>query len=688
MKLEDIIKNTCNLIIKNYIPSSLGIFGLLESLTNNSTHTNTALSCLSYFILSTINDYKINKKFNPVENELIKVKENKLSNFVDFTINNPNLVGGIAFGITSYAGFELFKNLKVPPADFKELYFTYFLSLTPILATSTSLLVRNYEKIKKIKSNIKKIKTNTAEKIWNFAFEHPILVSSIYPLYKLNEFLENHSYKLNNKNNPFNSTTQYLLTPGTVTASMILLSSLTLTYLGGIFHGSSIRYWKNKLSKVYNKVLKNNDKIIEKQKNLLILPGSIENKIESLIELGNLYYENDKRKAFDNYKKALKLFNKKSSEISFIDNFKKSIWYERKINSNNTGNILLSLLNEDKKEIKNLELKITRENYELKYLYGKALEIAGDEIEGNNLKLEAVLDGIETNKIKKYEESKNIIIKFNDEILNEQVILKKNTRENLENELIFTKAIKEVIRNEEKYYVANPIGIINIDKSNFYVAEYADGKELYELINKELLSKAVDFMGLVHAKINYKGENRNYIKIIKDKLNSVNIKEEIIDSICNNLYPCIESFDILPKVCNLDAHPKNWIIDEDDIIMIDKENPRPVPPTFDTSNLLDFKEGLSLKEKYEIVNRHRLAIRNYGGSWIKKDFFNLAYLNSTIERALEFRGSINYSFVWDIMLKNSLIAIEEINKNFPNYYNKYKEQYNNLEKSINLICDV
>ena len=64
---------------------------------------------------------------------------------------------------------------------------------------------------------------------------------------------------------------------------------------------------------------------------------------------------------------------------------------------------------------------------------------------------------------------------------------------------------KSPIARDEAFAYAPFVNYIlkgNLFLKEAYVAEYADGKELYELINKELLSKAVDFMGLVHAKIN------------------------------------------------------------------------------------------------------------------------------------------------------------------------------------------
>ncbi|MBI5391735.1 hypothetical protein HZB00_01910, partial [Candidatus Woesearchaeota archaeon] len=154
-----------------------------------------------------------------------------------------------------------------------------------------------------------------------------------------------------------------------------LYATIGTALAGGIFHSMSRKLIRHKMQGQWHALFGNVDKAIQHQEKVLELPTSLEQRIAHLVGLGNLYLEKAGKtetieekqqiheKGMVQYRKAVRLFDKKSPSFSHFDYFYGALGLKglfRKIQRwNNKDNdirvLFLDLLNHDPRAVQDIE---------------------------------------------------------------------------------------------------------------------------------------------------------------------------------------------------------------------------------------------------------------------------------------------------------------------------------------------
>ncbi len=663
----------------------------------------------------------------------------------NWVLNNPKIMGilGAAAGffVSHLDKIDLMMNTyginKIPADIFGETRDSIF-SRAVIAGLLTEASVRGLKNIRKIKKSIKKMKTKVAprkklaiiaEKVYNFVFEHSILmsgavsISSVYyiqrRLYELEEELKKRPdipegafiprpWRGNFLDNVVNKPEE-MINLLLVEGGFFGLGTLVALTAGGYFlHTHSIREHALRARKLYNAARGRNPEARECQKELADFPNSIEKRIEDIVELGNMHYdEGNKEEAFKSYRMAMSLLTKKSDDAAYADFLRKTPgvsrmirWYKRRRSAKtkqqkDINEIFIDLLNKDRRALIRVRKELESEKDPLQiYVYAKALEFFGENKEAAAQKQRAVRMRLEDDpKTFLITGSKNPVFRFHDQMLNAEVIAKSGTLEKLERERKTTEIAKTLLRDFENFDVPEPIGIIRHHGRDCYIMEYASGDLLSDRITNHEYSPneiyaSAEFMAYLHAKLGKEGlEERDYAESITERLSLAGVPQEALLSIKNNIHAATKSLEFIIRACNLDSHPRNRIVDEfGGIVAVDLETDRLIPVTADAANLLD-QYCISDDEKEKALDDYIRAFQHYSGEHIESRMYRLAYLNSVIVRALEIYSQVRSlnPAVKEASLMNAQEAILKIRKNHQIYYLAYEKEYKELAEAIKVL---
>lgn len=686
-----------------------------------------AASYCNYLIASTTKEYLLEgRKLRPPERTLYS-----------WFLHNPKLVallGAITGSLIAYQAEssiidEIYRvTTNRLPVELRVRIFERTLSGGLIGGVVSEALSKGLNNIRRIKKSIRKIKTNIAERVWNYIFEHPLALSAAATLATFSITYTNpynrvyptrtaYGRAVVLRGNFFHDLMEHpakmaqLGLEASLVGAIVLGSSLIA---GSVLHTHSIRELYYRTAKAVTYVCGYQQAGVYYQQKLVSLPNNSEKTIEDIVELGNMHYEaGDKENAFRYYRRALRLFNKKADQLSYADFFRRTVNFDRirrvfrrkKFDEDEKGSInrmFIDLLNKDPDALDGIK-KLVDSNPDdprVNYLYGKALEVLGYKESARRQKEKAITKIISSGlHLEVLTGNKNRVALFEDEMLREELIVKSATEESLNAEVATTERLRYILRDFDNYDVPIPIAIIKRGNKFYYVMEQASGELLADKIRNrtatpEEFYAVADFMGLIHARLNsYQRKEREYTEIIKERLTQAQVPELVVRRIQRSLYVTLPPLQKVEKICNKDAHPRNWMVDEfGGIVALDLEVDRLIPLTFDTANLLDQYEGLSDGEKYVILTRHVESFREYSAepADINMDDYKLAYLNSVLIRALEIYGQLKTTKreVVSASLNNAQRAIDRIQMDFELYYTRNRRQYQELYSAIEQLKSI
>ena len=485
-------------------------------------------------------------------------------------------------------------------------------------------------------------------------------------------------------------------------------NALTLGSLfiaSSVLHSYSLKEFGLRTAKTFYSIAGKRRKAIGLQQKIVDLPNSTERRIEDIVELGNLCYKDgEKVEAFSHYRRALRLFYKKSDEISYTDFFRRIVridylrkqikrFFYTKGEEKAINRAFIALLNKDQRALEYIKKEVEKDpdNPELRYLYGKAFEILGMKESGSRQKRIAIelkeRSGI---SVKETEGVKNNVLTFEDPMLGLEVIAKSGP--NIREEIATTKRLRELIADYENYDTPIPIGIMEIRGRECYVMEFAQGEILKKRIEDgeatlEELCDVADYMGLIHARLKPAGlKPRQYIDNITDRLTSSGISQELVWTVRTNLAPIFKSLEDIVWVYNKDSHTRNWYIDGGVVIALDMETEDTVPITVEAANLLGQDRKGTYEEKREVLERYISAFRRYSDKkiLIDREKYELAYLNSLVLRAFEVYSQVKgkHQDIKDAVIENAQEAIDRIRREHRKFFFLYSGQYTKLDDAL------
>ena len=698
-----IIKQSMPFLLRHPLLISSGLSAFFYSLSENPDHAEIQFlveaGSLTYLSLRAFNDYFI-------ERRSIRLKDSKElpSRLGGWLLDNPVIVsaGILVAGITSGAYFMI-SNQHEP---MEEILREYTFLLTPVNAALADITIRGIKNARKIKKGVQKLVTKRLESIYNHLYEHPIAVgigagASRFIYDVTTKFLPG---AYSTKPEVSGSYASWFAIGSTVTLITGLAAGSIPVLLGSLFHSHSLKLRKHKIKRVWHSFHKDKAKAIEEQRKLLEIPDSLDAKINGFVKLGELEIKNGEiENGFSRYRKALRLFDKKEDSETYSSFFNKAflindIASTKKYISGKyfLSDIILDLLRKDHNAVRSLGMlaQSMPNDYISRYIYGKALEIIGEKELGRREKLIAIRKILE----EKPEEteikgSKNRVILIEDGFLKTEIIKKHGSLEDLKAEIARTEEAQEVLRNFEDYYTPRPIGIDQESNQPYYLIEREDCKFLDQRIREDKSSldeflRVADYVGLINAKIKKDiGKERNAKETIELRMNKL-VDPILLSLLLDNLQPVLYASDAMPKVYNKDARPANiGIMDNEDLFGIDFEGGRFIPVTHDTANMLGDHRFLDRDKRFVLADAHRRSFMRYSKIKLSKRDFMLAYLNSTIIRALEVYSQVIPEEIKrrESWLLNARDAIEIMQKEFPSEYERNRKEYGNLRVGISKL---
>lgn len=593
--------------------------------------------------------------------------------------------------------------------------------------------LRNLTRIKKsIRSSISKEEkrgrtiSRTIENLYNEILIHPFLLTGLtFFSYFSNEYQKRiASGKLtgNFLDDVVNNTGQ-LASAITRTGFEDTVSLGCAMVAGSVLHTHSLREFGLRLTKTFYTVIGNREKAKDVQRRIVDLPNSTERNIEDIVELGNLCYrlagdaEDSKKEeyrtgAFRHYRKAMRIFSKKSDQISYADIFrgvcgigtlkKSARWLSRRVyglfgrdeGEETINDVFRGLLNNDQEALERIkQLAEKEQSPELIYLYGKALEVFGYKESGRKQKRKAV-EILKPDLALDRMPSKNLVFVLNHPLLKRELIGKHLDHEKLERERFALEEADRITREFEKYSVPMSLGVVDIKGLEYHVMEFNHGTSLEDKIKglqpgfsipedlERTLLDVSDYMALLHARIKLNLEERDHEQAIRRKLEDCNVDEYTKDLIQNNIYPLIDNLRTMPLVYHKDCHPANWIIGEDnDIAAIDFEAQHSARLPIDIAKLLNRDLTITEMDKIKILNNYVRSFEKYSGTRLPSgNQVYLAYLNAVIITALEAYSTGVESKKSTVV--NAMGGIQLIRQEYPEYYIRHRTNYDSLETAL------
>jgi hypothetical protein len=146
--------------------------------------------------------------------------------------------------------------------------------------------------------------------------------------------------------------------------------------------------------------------------------------------------------------------------------------------------------------------------------------------------------------------------------------------------------------NKREFLLPTPLEIFSLDKNIIYSMLRINGRELGEIIlyeddnrvKDECVKKTIEYLSIFHswhqAKMNRSNPYQLLTNPVRSILNSMEKESLTLASIGDSILNKFRSFEKvlhgLPLVEKKDAHPENWLVtDNNNIIMIDIEEPVP-----------------------------------------------------------------------------------------------------------------
>ncbi len=299
--------------------------------------------------------------------------------------------------------------------------------------------------------------------------------------------------------------------------------------------------------------------------------------------------------------------------------------------------------------------------------------------------------------------SKNPVFRFEEPMLNAEVIAKAGSEESLKEEISLTKRAERLVADFDGLYVPTPISIIEHNGRKYYIMEYASGELLSGKIKdvqdstekdkerKDLEQRIIEisgFLGMLHAGLNADFMPRDHIEAVEKKLKERGMDTPQIKDICISLAPSVKSLDASPLVYHKDAHPGNWYADEFGITALDFEANGAVRAQIDMAKLLNRHRLFDYSAQARFLDSYRQAFKKYSKNKtrVTDRVFHLAYLNAVIITAFEtYSSSVENTSVISDALLNAGDAVEIIRQEFSEYYKTNRTAYENLKKHMDKL---
>ncbi len=258
------------------------------------------------------------------------------------------------------------------------------------------------------------------------------------------------------------------------------------------------------------------------------------------------------------------------------------------------------------------------------------------------------------------------------------------SREDLEARAKIAGEVKKVIADNPVFDVEKTLHISEEVGERFYqIARFAKGKHLSEARSFEAYRMCAFFLGLVHSRLKSSKGNRDYRKILEERIADdvfIDFRADIISN-WGVLWDSLKE----DYVFDRDAHGRQWIISDDGVVIsLDHEDKGMNNRCIDLAKLIEDNDFFG-----ENFNKREAVIKGYCVSAQKPDGVSFkSYLNAVPIVAINAfyfykkRGSTDNREIVNFC-RNSMLCIERLKTMNSGDYNANAKKYDTLSKIIN-----
>lgn len=295
-------------------------------------------------------------------------------------------------------------------------------------------------------------------------------------------------------------------------------------------------------------------------------------------------------------------------------------------------------------------------------------------------------------------ESKNPVRVIKGDFMSSAFVIKSSSYSgSLEAEQELCERLSSLVAGHSIYCAPKPVCLLHGSDISLYIMKRSKGPTLLELLDSRAVSDdtlrgVIDFLALQHALLSLSDKDISLAYNMKSKVCSMhlNLSRSVAKEIVQNYRPVYESLKGCIFACSRDAHPQNWVIGDDGMIVSLDCEPRPnAPLQFDLVSLLEYSSHFSDEKKDALISAYIDSYNLHSSQKIvDRSGFHLSYLNSVIHRSLALcsawsspqRKSLHPQR--RIVLANALHAIDRIGSDHGEYYSEHYDQYAALKAAL------
>lgn len=352
---------------------------------------------------------------------------------------------------------------------------------------------------------------------------------------------------------------------------------------------------------------------------------------------------------------------------------------------------------------RNLEKAVEVENSaEINLLYAYFLNLTRDRKKGEQFaKTASIIKSDPNTEFKPIGETKNIVnIISGEKYISKGFVVKRNESfEHLQRERELIDIVASQLK-DPRFCLPTHLGEIELrdDKYESYMIR-DKGHTLLQRIKQKHpnleknLEDIADFLAEIYCAIpsSMLSEETSDISFIVDRMKEIDTSLDTIMQITDNLIPVINSFEDSPLVYKKDPTPLNWGILPDETIEAFDFEPAPAirleKDLVDLTDLDSFSEELKDKIHKRVISIFNA--KNIYGFKVDVEKSKLALRNGVLLRAFNLYSRLSRSKskrkIKEDLIKNANNALARIEKEFPDYYKSYKENYEELKAAISQL---
>lgn len=280
------------------------------------------------------------------------------------------------------------------------------------------------------------------------------------------------------------------------------------------------------------------------------------------------------------------------------------------------------------------------------------------------------------------------------------IIIKRGPYAQLETEGHWTRQIREMLHDQPVWHVPEVLAVVDRDKESYLVMKRGHGKHLEDVETVDAYARAAHLVAYLHAHMPQAWSQIGKRPIAERTRNSLRnahffpaVGENVLRTILQNYRPVYNAVTALPDAVNVDAHPRNiLLLDDDSLLKMDNEDKGISPLGFDVANLMRGRADMNpiITAYWDAYGTYRKKEKK-PEQRIEEKQFRLGCLASVVHRSIAFASAWSQPRLADMasrrkgVLEWGINAIDEIYRSHAAHFAAYQQEYTTLQRSLDSI---